>query len=380
MRKKYILQNKLLHDIVKTNKHFINKIVRHDIINLLPYQSARLLHNTQCRQILLNANESPKNHVFHLKVNTFNRYPEPQPQKLKFYYMKYININININNILITRGADEGIELIMRTFCIPYHDAIMFCPPTYGMYQINAQILGVKYYTVKCLCNFQLNLKKIIHKINNYNIKIIYICNPNNPTGNLINKNDIIKLLKFVNNNIIIVLDEAYIEFCHTYTLLKLITQYNNVIVLRTLSKAFGLAGLRCGFIIAYHSIIHTLKKVIAPYPIPQPVSDIAVQALHSSYISIVFDNIKNIIANREWLIRKLKYLNIVKHIYPSVTNYILVEFINVQHVFNYLLKHNIIVRQQNQITQLKNCLRITIGTYHECKQIIVVLQQLLIQ
>ncbi|WP_246212340.1 histidinol-phosphate transaminase [Enterobacteriaceae endosymbiont of Neohaemonia nigricornis] len=351
----------------------ISNIARQDIIHLQPYQSARIIDNNTYNKILLNANELPNNTIFNLKINTFNRYPEPQPIELLNNYSKYINININ--NILITRGADEGIELLMKVFCTSHDDYIMFFPPTYGMYKISAQILGIKYRIINNLQNQQLNLQKI--KENLFNIKICYICNPNNPIGNLLQKEDLIQLLNITKNNTIIVIDEAYIDFCIKNTLVSLIKKYNNLVILRTLSKSFALAGIRCGFVIANIYIINLLRKVIAPYPVPQPVSDIAIQALQKKNINIMFNNIDILMNNKYWLIEHLKKISFVKYIYPSVTNYILVEFINAEYIFKYLYSKNIIVRSQNHEPQLKNCIRITIGSFDECKKLIFILNQL---
>ncbi|QJC31996.1 histidinol dehydrogenase [Enterobacteriaceae endosymbiont of Donacia versicolorea] len=370
IRKNFINKN-----LLNTKKININNIVRKNIFSLKPYQSARLLHNNinNNNTILLNANESPIISLFSLNKKTFNKYPEPQSSKLINLYSKYANLNYK--NILVTRGADEGIDIIMRTFCNPVKEKILFCPPTYDMYRVNAEILNIKYIMINSLNNWELNVNFI--KKNLYNIKIIFICHPNNPTGNCINKNNIIKLLKLVKNKIIIVIDEAYIEFCINKTLVNLIDKYHNLIILRTLSKAFGLAGLRCGFILTNSKIINILQKVIAPYPIPDPVIDIAIQALYPKNLIIMKNNVKKIIDNKKWLINNLKHYKIIKKIFYSETNFVLIKFFNSHYVFKELYKNKIIVRNQNHENRLKNCLRITIGTFNECKKLIFELKKL---
>ncbi|WP_168919457.1 histidinol-phosphate transaminase [Enterobacteriaceae endosymbiont of Donacia thalassina] len=351
-------------------------MIRKNIINFIPYKSARLLYkndNITNHLVALNANESPIISSFSLNKKIFNRYPEPQPKELINLYSKYVNLNPE--NILITRGADEGIDLVMRTFCNPKKDKILFCPPTYDMYRVTAEILNIKYIKIDSNNNWELNLNKIKKNLNK--IKIIYICNPNNPTGNYINQNDIIRLLKLTKNKTIIVIDEAYIEFCVDQTFSYLINKYHNLIILRTLSKAFALAGLRCGFILTNKNIIDVLLKVIAPYPIPAPVVDIAIQALNSKNLIIMKNNVKIIINNKKWLIKNLYKCNCIKNIFDSSTNFILVKFHNSEFIFKKLTKKKIIVRNQNHEKKLNNCLRITIGTFFECKKLFFELKQL---
>ncbi|WP_425591413.1 histidinol-phosphate transaminase [Enterobacteriaceae endosymbiont of Donacia piscatrix] len=353
----------------------INQIVKKNILNLIPYKSARLLYkNNINNKIMLNANESPIISLFSINNRILNRYPEQQPKELLNFYSKYINLNNE--NILITRGADEGIDIIMRTFCNQEYDKILFCPPTYDMYRVTAEILNIKYLMIFSINdNWKINFNEI--KKNLKNIKIIYFCNPNNPTGNILNKDNIIQLLELTKNKIIIVIDEAYIEFCLNHTMIYLINKYENLIILRTLSKAFGLAGLRCGFILTNKYIINILLKVIAPYPISIPVLDIAIQALSTKNLVIMNNNVKTIINNKKWLIKKLSNCSCIKKIFTSKTNFILVKFYNSKIIFDILNENNIIVRNQNHEKILNNCLRITIGTFDECKKLFFTLQKI---
>lgn len=369
-RKKYIYKNYFNQ---KKNNN-IYKIVRKNILNFIPYKSARSLYKDNTNNLIsLNANESPITSIFSLNKRIFNKYPEPQSKELINLYSKYVNLNIK--NILITRGADEGIDLIIRTFCNKKNDKILFCPPTYDMYRVTAEILDIKYIMINSNHNWDLNLNEIKKNLNN--VKIIFICNPNNPTGNYINRNNIIKLLELTKNKIIIVIDEAYIEFCIDQTLTNFINKYNNLIILRTLSKAFALAGLRCGFILTNKYIINILIKVIAPYPIPEPVIDIAIQALNYKNLIIMKNNVKTTISNKKWLIKNLNNCNCVKNIFNSSTNFILINFHNSEIIFKELIKKKIIVRNQNHEKKLNDCLRITIGTFIECKKLFFEIQKL---
>nr|WP_246212473.1 histidinol-phosphate transaminase [Enterobacteriaceae endosymbiont of Donacia provostii] len=350
-------------------------MIKKNILNLIPYQSARLLYKENINnKILLNANESPIISLFSTN-KILNRYPEQQPKTLLNAYSKYTNLNNE--NILITRGADEGIDIVMRTFCNQKDDQILFCSPTYDMYRVTANILNIKYLIISSKKNtWEIDFENIQKNLSN--IKIIYFCNPNNPTGNIFDKNKIIKLFKLIKNKIIIVIDEAYIEFCIDQTMINLINKYENLIILRTLSKAFGLAGLRCGFILTNKYIIKILCKVIAPYPISIPVLDIALQSLNKKNLIIMKNNVNKIIHNKKWLINKLNNLKFIKYIFKSKTNFILVKFYDSNIIFNTLNKNNIIVRDQNHEKLLKNCLRITIGTFDECKKIFFTLQKYL--
>lgn len=349
----------------------IYHLVRNNIIKLEAYQSARKIGGIG--NIWLNANEIPYSDNWKLNINLLNRYPPIQPSKLINKYAKYSGVQPN--QILVSRGADEGIELLMKTFCEPNKDTILFCTPTYGMYKICAEIFGIKYITIPFTSHWQLNLSKInlqLHKI-----KLIYICNPNNPTGNIINLNDIKKLLRIINYRSILIIDEAYIDFCLHNSIVTWISEFSNLVVLRTLSKAFALAGLRCGFTIAHNTIIQILSKIITPYPLPMPVINIAEKAFTDKNIQKTYNRIKIINYNRNVLMKKLIKCPCIQQVFPSVSNYLLVKVNPKYQVFQKLWNQGIILRDQSKQIGLSNCLRITIGTYKECKHLIHALQQL---
>lgn len=348
-------------------KNKILKLVRENIQKFKPYQSARRIGGHH-GNIWLNANESPISTSFKTKKISFNRYPECQPDDLISAYANYINLPNN--QILATRGADEGIELLIKAFCNPGQDAIMYFPPTYDMYGVTAKIAGITIKEIPTIKNiWQLDLVNI--KLNLSNVKIIYICNPNNPTGNIILKEDIIYLLDLTSENTLIVVDEAYIEFFPESSMVCFLKKYSNLVILRTLSKAFSLAGIRCGFTLANKNIIDVLNKVISPYPISMPVSDIAVQSLNERYIQLMKNRVVELNNNRIWLIKKLKNISFVEKVFNSNANYILVKFFICNKIFKFLWDNGVIVRNQSDKIHLKRCIRVSIGTKTECRKLI---------
>lgn len=343
-------------------KNKILKLSRTNIQNLIPYQSARHIGGTD-GSILLNANESPISVLFRSKKKIFNRYPECQPNNLILAYANYVKLSDE--QILVTRGADEGIELLIKSFCEPGKDAVICCPPTYDMYKVSAKIAGVKIKEIPTIKNiWQLDLSNI--KLHLTGVKLIYICNPNNPTGNLISKKDLITLLEVTSNQCIVVIDEAYIEFSAKDSMVYYLNKYPNLVILRTLSKAFALAGIRCGFTLANKDIINILKKVISPYPISIPVIDIALQALQDNYLELMRNRVFDLNNNRIWLMKKLKTIECVEHVFSSQANYILVKFFMFQKIFKTLWEQGIILRNQNEKINLEKCIRISIGTHLE--------------
>lgn len=345
----------------------IIRLARINIQKLEPYQSARRIGGEH-GDIWLNANESPTSFYFQSKKKIFNRYPECQPKNLVLSYAKYAHVSLD--QVLVTRGADEGIELLIKVFCEPGKDAIIYCPPTYDMYKVNAKIANVKIKEIPTFQNtWQLDLLKI--QLNLNKVKLIYVCNPNNPTGNLISKKDLIFLLEITLNKSLVVVDEAYIEFSPQESMVFYLKKYPNLVILRTLSKAFALAGIRCGFILAQKEIIKILNKAVSPYPIPIPVSNIAIQSLNTNFIKLMKNRVLELNSNRIWLVDKLKNISCVEKIFNSNANYLLVKFFMCEEVFKTLWDKGIILRNQDGKINLKKCLRITIGTRLECLRLI---------
>ncbi|MDI9219870.1 histidinol-phosphate transaminase [Pantoea sp. EA-12] len=352
----------------------IEDLARANVRALTPYLSARRLGGNG--DVWLNANEFPLPVPFELSQQTLNRYPECQPKIVIERYAAYAGLSPE--QVLTCRGADEGIELLMRAFCEPGKDAILFCPPTYGMYSVSAETIGIEYRTVAALDNWQLNLPAIAEQLDG--VKVVYMCSPNNPTGNLINPDDIRKLLDMTAGKALLVADEAYIEFCPEATLAGWLTEYPHLVILRTLSKAFALAGLRCGFTLANKPVIDLLMKVIAPYPLATPVADVAGQALSEQGIALMRQHVAELNANRAWLFEQLSQLSMVQQVFPSETNYILARFTDSPKVFKTLWDQGIILRDQNKNPGLAGCLRISIGTRKECERLIAALQALSVE
>ena len=336
----------------------IDQLARKTVRELTPYQSARRLGGSG--DIWLNANESPFANEYNIKCDRLNRYSTCQPSELIEAYADYASVRPE--QVLTSRGADEGIELLIRAFCEPNQDSILYCPPTYGMYAISAETFDVNTKTVPLTADWQLDLEGIRENLDG--VKLVFVCSPNNPTGNLIKRQDIESLLDMTQGKALVVVDEAYIDFCLEETTANMLDQYPNLVVLRTLSKAFALAGLRCGFTLANAEVIELLLKVIAPYPVPVPVTDIAVQALSPAGRAKTKFQVLDISANRAYLQAGLGMLEDVT-VYEGYGNYLLVKFPDADALFSALWDHGIILRR----SPIENCIRISIGSRDECEK-----------
>ncbi|MEB7498991.1 histidinol-phosphate transaminase [Leclercia pneumoniae] len=343
----------------------IEELARDNVRALTPYQSARRLGGSG--DVWLNANEFPTPVEYPLTQQTLNRYPECQPKAVIENYAAYAGVKPE--QVLVSRGADEGIELLIRAFCEPGKDAVLYCPPTYGMYSVSAETFNVELRKVAARDDWQLDLQAIADNLDG--VKVVFVCSPNNPTGQLINPQDIRTLLEMTRGKALVVADEAYIEFCPQATLAGWLDEYPHLVILRTLSKAFALAGLRCGFTLANKPVIDLLMKVIAPYPLSTPVADIAAQALAPQGINAMGDRVAQILVERQYLVNALKSIPCVEQVFDSETNYILVRFTASSSVFKSLWDQGIILRDQNKQPSLSGCLRITIGTREESQRVI---------
>ncbi|QWC51409.1 histidinol-phosphate transaminase [Pectobacterium atrosepticum] len=349
----------------------IEELARANVRALTPYQSARRLGGNG--DVWLNANEYPQAPEFQLTLQTLNRYPECQPALVINRYAEYAGVTPE--QVLVSRGADEGIELLIRAFCEPGKDAILFCPPTYGMYAVSAETFGVERRTAASKSDWQLDLDAIESQLDG--TKVVYVCSPNNPTGNLIARDDLRRLLTLAQGKALVVIDEAYIEFCPQASTASWLAEFPHLVILRTLSKAFSLAGLRCGFTLANPEVIQLLLKVIAPYPLSTPVADIAAQALSREGIAKMKANVAEVTANRRWLSDTLKNIPCIEDVFHSESNYLLVRFTASPSVFKTLWDQGIILRDQNKQPSLAGCLRITIGNRYECERVVAALQSL---
>ena len=351
-----------------------NKLAREELVDMIPYQSARRLfasgdqsNSTTNKKVWLNANEAPGTGEYHVSSQNINRYPDFQPDNLLNAYSHYCGLKRS--QILATRGADEGIELIIRTFCRAYQDSILICPPTYGMYAISAENHGAGVIKVP-LKNNTLDLESMKQQVGK--VKVVFLCSPGNPTGNLLPKEQIIQAIELFKETAIVVVDEAYIEFSPEQTSTALLAEYENVIVLRTLSKAFALAGLRCGFTLASTEIITLLSKVIAPYPISAPVAEIASVAL-STDLEKMTKRVQECNTTKTSLSTWLINQPWCSEVFASDANFILFRCSNQPEktrIFDLLVSKNILIRDQSKQLQLENCLRISIGSEQEITQL----------
>jgi histidinol-phosphate aminotransferase len=330
----------------------IINLIRKNILSLTPYSSARDEYKSN-QGIFLDANENP--------FGNLNRYPDPYQWRLKQILSS--QKKVGIENILIGNGSDEIIDLVQRVFCEPNEDKIIICPPTYGMYEVYANINNVKIVSIPLTEDFHLNAEAILAQ----NAKILYLCSPNNPTGNALENLEYI----IENFNGIVFLDEAYIDFSEQPSLVFKIKQYPNLIVSQTFSKARGLAAVRIGIAYANETIISAMNKVKPPYNVSQLNQEVAVQSLANE--ADFKSNVQLIKSEREALKQSLLELDFVTKIYPSEANFLLVEMENATTIYNSLIEQQIITRNRSSLVE--NTIRITIGTPRENQQLVYALQ-----
>ncbi|MFT5789252.1 MAG: histidinol-phosphate aminotransferase [Shewanella sp.] len=329
--------------MMTTAKNLAQRLARPELLDLQIYQSARRIGGQG--DIWINANESPFNNS---DLEGVNRYPECQPPALIEAYSRYSGVASNC--ILTGRGADEAIEILIRTFCTPAKDAIATFGPTYGMYAISAKTANVAVNALQLTDDFQLpsDYASILdNSANNANVKIMFICNPNNPTGSVIPKAELIKVIDS-NPQRIIVIDEAYIEFSPEYSVAELVESRANLVVLRTLSKAFALAGARCGFLLANPDIIDMCMRVIAPYPVPLPVSELAVKALSPKGLITMQSQVDEMSQQGQRLAQALQTYGAT--VVKAHGNYVLAQFADKAAVLQKLTQAGVIARSYSDI------------------------------
>ncbi|HWY11549.1 MAG TPA: histidinol-phosphate transaminase [Bacteroidia bacterium] len=340
----------------------LNKIIRENIKSLKPYSSARDEYKGKTG-IFLDANENSF-------CKGYNRYPDPLQLKLK----EKISApkNIPLQNIFLGNGSDEAIDILFRAFCDPGMDNVIICPPTYGMYEVSANINNVNITKVPLTSEeFQLDTGNILRSINK-NTKLTFVCCPNNPTGNGVKWNDIKLILE--NFNGLVVVDEAYIDFASYNSLISKLDEYPNLVILQTFSKAWGMAGLRIGMAFASTEIIEVFNNIKPPYNINAVSQEMVLKALDKE--SEVKEFIRQIKSERERLRIDLKTLQIVLKIYPSEANFLLIKTTDPKKIYNYLVSKQIIVRDRSKIELCGGCLRITIGTKEENELLLNTLKQ----
>lgn len=338
----------------------LKKLVRKNILELKPYSSARDEFSGK-DGIFLDANENP--------FGTLNRYPDPYQQELKSILAT--QKGGKENQLFVGNGSDEVIDLLFRVFCNPGQDKAVTFSPTYGMYDVSAAINDVELLKLPLTETFQIDVDTALNEIVKRDVKLTFVCSPNNPTGNAFPRKDVEQLLK--NASGIVVVDEAYIDFSKTDSLIDLIDAYPNLVVTQTMSKARGLAAARVGFAFANEEIITLLNKVKPPYNVSGLNQQAAIEALSNN--ELYESNVKIIIAQREELKQKLSNLDAVVKIYPTDANFLLVEFNNADDIYEKLIKRKIIVRNRAKV--VNNCIRISIGTPVENNQLITELKQI---
>jgi histidinol-phosphate aminotransferase len=342
----------------------IQKLVRSHIADLQPYSSARDEFDPVDREVVyLDANENPFD-------NGVNRYPDPQQRKLKEVIAK--RRGVAANQLLLGNGSDEVLDLIFRAFCIPNQDKIIVIPPTYGMYKVLANINCIFLDEVPLNNDFQLVTKDILNQISTQT-KAIFLCSPNNPSGNSFRREDILTLLQSFTG--LVVIDEAYIDFSTQKSLVSDLSSYPNLIITQTLSKAYGLAGIRLGICIASEEIIDILNKIKPPYNINSLTQERAISALADW--DTTQGQITQLIAERKGLFAQLEKISFVEKVYPSDANFLLVQVDDANKRYAQLIENDIVVRNRSKQVGCENCLRFSVGTPQENQILIETLNRL---
>ena len=337
------------------------KYILPHIWNLKPYSSARdEFKGTE--GIFLDANENP---IGSGLEEDFNRYPDPLQWQIKSQIAKIKNCSTD--EIFLGNGSDEAIDLLIRMTCTPDASSIIVCPPTYGMYEVSASINNVPLIKVNLTSEYQLNIDSILKTIDS-TTRLLFICSPNNPTGNLMKREDIYKILDSFQTGFVVI-DEAYIDFSNEPSFIQELNRFPQLIVLQTLSKAYGLASLRLGMAFANPTIINLFNKIKPPYNIGGATQRLVQKALSNS--QFVTESIQQLKINKEILINDLKHIKGVSTIFHSDANFILVKFIRAQELFDYLISQKIIARNRSNVALCNDSIRITIGLESENKELI---------
>ena len=342
----------------------LESLVRENVKSMRPYSSARDEFNELNSEdmIFLDANENPFE-------NGINRYPDPHHTALK-QVLSSIK-NIDPENILVGNGSDEVLDLLFRAFCEPNIDNVITLPPTYGMYGVLANLNAVENKKIILTEDFQPNVSSILNRVNE-KTKIIFLCSPNNPTGNSFSQESVLRIVNEFHG--IVVIDEAYIEFSDKPTWLKRIAEFPNLVIVQTLSKAYGMAGLRLGLLFASNQIISILEKIKPPYNVNSVSQNLAIEKLASLKYTYEIEEIKQ---EREKVMKALVCCKIVTEIFPSETNFILFRVDNATFQYNQFLENGIVVRNRSNDSLCRSCLRITIGTKEENEKVIELLKNL---
>lgn len=346
------------------NEFNLDKLLRDNIRELIPYSSARDEFSGNAG-VFLDANENS----FGSPLQTaYNRYPDPLQWKLKEGISRFKGVPPR--NIFLGNGSDEAIDLLFRAFCRPGADNVIVLPPTYGMYEVSARINDIAVGKIRLTDQFQPDVEGIAAAVNEHT-KLLFICSPNNPTGNSMNR----QAVEMILNNFqgLVVVDEAYINFSKHRSFIQELTEYPNLVVLQTFSKAWGLAALRLGMAFASGEVIDILNKIKPPYNISEASQQLALEALEN--IGQVNGWIKLIVKERDSLQASLSELPLVEYVYPSDANFLLVKSRSPHEIYQHLVRNGIVVRDRSKVELCEGCLRITVGKPEENEQLLDVLK-----
>jgi histidinol-phosphate aminotransferase len=333
----------------------VKDLIRSNVRALVPYSSARDDYKEEDSSMtFMDANENPFE-------TGLNRYPDPKQKAVKSVLSE--QKGINPKNILLGNGSDEVLDLLFRAFCEPGIDNCITLPPTYGMYGVLAAINDIKEIQVKLTDQFEPDIPEIVKAMDN-NSKLLFLCSPNNPTGNLFKRKSIESILNKFNG--VVIIDEAYIDFCQSESWIESLDQYPNLVVIQTLSKAYGMAGLRLGVCYASETIINVLNKIKPPYNINQLTQKTVLKVLSNT--EQLKGEVKMILEERASLAEKLVSISFVKKVYPSESNFILLKVDHAEKRYEQLLRQQVVIRNRHNQPLCENCLRITVGTPQENK------------
>ncbi|HAC15355.1 MAG TPA: histidinol-phosphate transaminase [Bacteroidetes bacterium] len=344
----------------------LDSLVRPNIKVLTPYRCAR---DDYDQGILLDANENAIGSV-PADTRALNRYPDPHQDELRTQYAAFRNVKME--QVFCGVGSDEAIDLLIRIFCVPGRDEIMITPPTYGMYKVSASINDVFVRAVPLEPDFSLNVDAVVDAISPQT-RIIFLCSPNNPTGNLLNKDAIRQILQHFRG--IVVVDEAYVDFSGDEGFAGQLDEFPNLVILQTLSKSFGLAGIRLGIALASEQIIGYMLRVKAPYNVNKLTSEAAIQAMRQIPVMQAF--VKALNNEKKWLISQLETIPAVKKIHPSDSNFLLIVIDNAYEVYKNMADTGIVVRFRGDQIHCDSALRITVGTHKENELLIAKLKEI---
>ena len=351
------------------NSRAICQRARPEVLAMTGYASARSLQVAEAQTIFLDANECAFEP--YVGASGLSRYPSQQPDLLVDALCRWLDVSSR--NLTVTRGADEAIDCLMRAFCVPALDNVVICPPTFAMYAQSAILQGVEVKKAMLSKDFDLDFSAITESVDD-NTKIIFVCSPNNPTANLMNAETIIRLCQIFQDDVLIVVDETYIEFSARETIIKQLDNYANLVVLRTLSKSHAAAGLRCGVAVAHADVSALLQKVLAPYPLAVPVVNEALSILKPENMAKLAQKRTDIVVRRDQYATIMASLNDVHSVLPSDANYLLLLVRDASALCDRAREAGIIIRNQSHQPGLENAVRISIGKDEEMQRLLLVM------